>query len=81
MDEAYNARNDGLTSLEPPLRVAITGGTAGLGLALMREFRARGAEIAFVARHRERLQRVAADEARVFDRAEAADDTGLAGVS
>ena len=41
------------------MRVAITGGTAGLGLALVREFRSRGAEIAFVARGRERLQRVA----------------------
>ena len=33
-----------------PLRVAITGGTSGLGLALLREFRRRGARVAFVAR-------------------------------
>jgi len=33
-----------------PLRVAITGGTSGLGLALVREFRRRGARVAFVAR-------------------------------
>jgi NAD(P)-dependent dehydrogenase (short-subunit alcohol dehydrogenase family) len=59
MDEAYNAKRERLTSPEPPLRVAITGGTAGLGLALVREFHARGAEIAFVARRSERLQRVA----------------------
>jgi NAD(P)-dependent dehydrogenase (short-subunit alcohol dehydrogenase family) len=32
------------------LRVAITGGTSGLGLALVREFLGRGAEVAFVAR-------------------------------
>jgi len=31
-------------------RVAITGGTAGLGLALVREFLDRGADVAFVAR-------------------------------
>ena len=33
-----------------PLKVAITGGTSGLGLALVREFRRRGARVAFVAR-------------------------------
>lgn len=33
-----------------PLRVAITGGTAGLGRALVAQFAARGAEVAFVAR-------------------------------
>src|ERR1051325_4330952 len=33
------------------LRVAITGGTSGLGLALVREFVARGASVAFAARH------------------------------
>jgi len=33
-----------------PLRVAITGGTSGLGLALVREFRRRGARVALVAR-------------------------------
>ena len=59
MDQSYNSQSKGLPSLEPPLRVAITGGTAGLGLALVREFRRRGAEVAFVARDRERLQRVA----------------------
>ena len=33
-----------------PLRIAITGGTSGLGRALAREFRRRGARVAFVAR-------------------------------
>jgi NAD(P)-dependent dehydrogenase (short-subunit alcohol dehydrogenase family) len=36
--------------MTPSLRVAITGGTSGLGLALVREFRSRGARVAFVAR-------------------------------
>jgi len=40
------------------LRVAITGGTSGLGLALVREFLARGANVAFVARTAERVGRV-----------------------
>jgi NAD(P)-dependent dehydrogenase (short-subunit alcohol dehydrogenase family) len=41
------------------LRVAITGGTSGLGLALVRELLGRGARVAFVARGRERVERVA----------------------
>jgi NAD(P)-dependent dehydrogenase (short-subunit alcohol dehydrogenase family) len=41
------------------LRVAITGGTSGLGLALVRELSARGARVAFVARTRERVEQVA----------------------
>jgi NAD(P)-dependent dehydrogenase (short-subunit alcohol dehydrogenase family) len=40
------------------LRVAITGGTSGLGLALVRELLGRGAHIAFVARGREGVERV-----------------------
>ena len=43
------------------LRVAITGGTSGLGLALVRELCRRGARVAFVARTRERVDRVARD--------------------
>ena len=43
------------------LRVAITGGTSGLGLALVRELRARGARVAFIARSRTDVARVAAD--------------------
>jgi NAD(P)-dependent dehydrogenase (short-subunit alcohol dehydrogenase family) len=34
----------------PPLRVAVTGGTSGLGLALVEAFAARGDAVAFVAR-------------------------------
>jgi NAD(P)-dependent dehydrogenase (short-subunit alcohol dehydrogenase family) len=45
-----------------PLRIAITGGTSGLGLALVREFRQRGAHVAFVARTRERVEQVARAE-------------------
>lgn len=41
------------------LRVAVTGGTSGLGLALVRDLRARGAQVAFVARTRERVERIA----------------------
>jgi NAD(P)-dependent dehydrogenase (short-subunit alcohol dehydrogenase family) len=43
------------------LRVAITGGTSGLGLALVRELHGRGARVAFVARTRDRVERVARD--------------------
>ena len=41
------------------LRVAITGGTSGLGLALLQALHARGAQLAFVARHAERVAEVA----------------------
>lgn len=40
------------------LRIAITGGTSGLGLALVREFSARGARVAFLARHAEPVAEV-----------------------
>ena len=40
-------------------RVAVTGGTSGLGLALVRELVSRGARVAFVARTRERVEQVA----------------------
>jgi NAD(P)-dependent dehydrogenase (short-subunit alcohol dehydrogenase family) len=40
------------------LRVAITGGTSGLGLALVQEFQHRGAQVAFVARTRARVGEV-----------------------
>jgi NAD(P)-dependent dehydrogenase (short-subunit alcohol dehydrogenase family) len=39
-------------------RVAITGGTSGLGLALVRELLDRGAQVAFVARGRDRVERI-----------------------
>lgn len=41
------------------LRVAITGGTSGLGLALVRKLSQRGAHVAFVARTPERVTEVA----------------------
>jgi NAD(P)-dependent dehydrogenase (short-subunit alcohol dehydrogenase family) len=43
------------------LRVAVTGGTSGLGLALVGELTRRGALVAFVARTAERVARVARD--------------------
>jgi len=47
-----NERLDGV-------RVAITGGTSGLGLALVDELTRRGARVAFVARTRDRVDEVA----------------------
>ena len=41
-------------------KVAITGGTLGLGLALVREWRRRGAKVAFVARSPEAVARIEA---------------------
>lgn len=41
------------------LRAAVTGGTSGLGLALVRALRAGGAEVAFVARERQRVEQLA----------------------
>jgi len=41
------------------LRVAVTGGTSGLGLALVKALRARGAQVAFVARDAQRVAEVA----------------------
>jgi NAD(P)-dependent dehydrogenase (short-subunit alcohol dehydrogenase family) len=46
-------------------RVAITGGTSGLGLALINELLHRGARVAFVARHREAVEHVARTRADV----------------
>ena len=43
-------------------RVAITGGTSGLGLALVRELLGRGARVAFVARTREHVERLAREQ-------------------
>jgi NAD(P)-dependent dehydrogenase (short-subunit alcohol dehydrogenase family) len=48
-----------LLSVFRGLRVAITGGSSGLGLALVRELLDRGAHVAFVARGREGVERVA----------------------
>lgn len=40
------------------LRVAVTGGTSGLGLALVRELHNRSAQVAFLARRRDGVERV-----------------------
>jgi len=48
------------------MRIAITGGTSGLGRALVREMRRRGAKVAFVARGRERVESVAREEPGAF---------------
>src|SRR4051812_17610941 len=45
------------------LRVAVTGGTSGLGLALVQELRGRGARVAFVARTPGRVEQVAREHA------------------
>lgn len=42
-------------------RIAITGGTSGLGLALAVEWHRRGAKVAFVARTRANVERIAAE--------------------
>jgi NAD(P)-dependent dehydrogenase (short-subunit alcohol dehydrogenase family) len=44
------------------VRVAITGGTSGLGLALVRELTRRGAQVALIARTQARVATVAAEE-------------------
>lgn len=43
------------------LRIAVTGGTSGLGLALVRALSARGARVAFIARDAARVRRIAQD--------------------
>lgn len=40
------------------MRIVVTGGTAGLGRALVSELTARGAKVGFVARRRERVEQV-----------------------
>ncbi|HEY7284228.1 MAG TPA: SDR family oxidoreductase [Vicinamibacterales bacterium] len=47
------------------LRVAVTGGTSGLGLALVRELSRRGARVAFVARGTDRVAAVARESASI----------------
>jgi NAD(P)-dependent dehydrogenase (short-subunit alcohol dehydrogenase family) len=47
------------------IRVALTGGTSGLGLALMDELLTRGARVAFVARDQRRVAEVAAARPKV----------------
>ena len=45
------------------LRVAITGGTSGLGLALVRELLNRSAQVAFIARGRQRVEQISREHA------------------
>ena len=58
MDNGYRSNR---SSALLGARIAITGGTSGLGLALVRKCMARGAAVAFIARTRERVERVAED--------------------
>jgi NAD(P)-dependent dehydrogenase (short-subunit alcohol dehydrogenase family) len=57
MESGLQAESPGLG--QDTLRVAITGGTSGLGLALVRDFRRRGAHVAFVARGATRVAEIA----------------------
>ncbi len=60
IDSSYEQSRVGpLARLFAGRRVAITGGTAGLGLALVREFVGYGADVAFIARNPEGVVRVA----------------------
>lgn len=47
-------------------RIAITGGTSGLGLALVREFNRRGAQVAFIARSRTAVEQVSKENPGTF---------------
>jgi NAD(P)-dependent dehydrogenase (short-subunit alcohol dehydrogenase family) len=62
MAQTYNPAGRRTVRPDPlaGLRVAITGGTSGLGLALVRTLLGRGARVTFVARDRERVSRIAA---------------------
>lgn len=48
------------------IRVAITGGTSGLGLALVRMLLDRGARVAFVARNRDSVDRIVRERPEAF---------------
>jgi NAD(P)-dependent dehydrogenase (short-subunit alcohol dehydrogenase family) len=64
MTDAYSSAD--LPNPFAGLRVAVTGGTSGLGLALVRELSARSARVAFVARTRNRVEQVARDLTGTF---------------
>ena len=56
--EALEMNNAQVPTVWKGIRVAVTGGTSGLGLALVRMLLERGARVAFVARNRERVERL-----------------------
>lgn len=56
-DTLHGRESEKTSSLAGAL-IAVTGGTSGLGLALVRELLGRGARVAFVARNRERVEQV-----------------------
>ena len=58
MDDHSNATRSRLRNS----RILVTGGTSGLGRALVHDFRARGAHVAFVARTTARVEQTAAEE-------------------
>jgi NAD(P)-dependent dehydrogenase (short-subunit alcohol dehydrogenase family) len=57
----WNDREIDLPGSFAERRIAVTGGTSGLGLALVKELRSRGAQVAFVARGRQRVEQVAGE--------------------
>ncbi len=58
-DTSTASTSNASTSTLNGLRVAVTGGTSGLGLALVEALHDRGAGVAFVARHEDRVSEVA----------------------
>ena len=56
--ESLNTKEALQTGTWKGVRVAVTGGTSGLGLALVRILLERGARVAFVARNRDGVERV-----------------------
>ena len=58
--------NDTLATRFDGVRAAVTGGTSGLGLALVRELVDRGATVAFVGRTRDRVEAVARAHQRAY---------------
>lgn len=56
--EALETRQAQALTIWKGMRVAVTGGTSGLGLALVRKLLDRGATVAFVARTREAVERL-----------------------
>ena len=57
----YERHSSGAADNLSGVRIAITGGTSGLGLALVRECLARGARVAFVARTAAHVEQVAVE--------------------